>query len=124
MTQPLSILHLEDDPFIAELTHLELLRNNIECNWVTAESGSEFFEALDRQHFDVIISDLSVPGMDGYKAIEIAKSKCPDVPFVFVSGNDDTGVKARCLDSGAAGFISKDQLWRLVPALRSLRKMS
>jgi hypothetical protein len=122
--QTLNILHLEDDPFIAELTQLELQRNNIPCHWVTAETGQAFLAALDREHFDVILSDMSVPGIDGQRALQVAKTKCPETPFVFVTGNDDTTVIHRCLDSGAAGFINKDQLWRLVPAIRSLRKSS
>jgi CheY-like chemotaxis protein len=122
--QPLNILHLEDDPFIAELTQLELQRNNIPCHWVTADSGQAFLAALDREHFDLILSDMSVPGIDGQHALQVAKSKCPDVPFVFVSGSDDATMIHRCLDEGAAEFINKDQLWRLVPTLRSLRKFS
>lgn len=122
--EPLNILHLEDDPFVAELMHLELQRNNFACTCVTAETGSAYLAALEKQHFDVILSDMSVPGIDGRRALEVAKRKCPDVPFVFVSGNDDAEVVTRCLNAGAAGFINKDQLWRLVPTLRSLCKPS
>lgn len=121
---PLNILHLEDDPFVAELMQLELQRNNIACTCVTAETGSAFLAALEKQHFDVILSDMSVPGIDGRRALEVAKTKCPEVPFVFVSGNDDAEVITRCLDAGAAGFINKDQLWRIVPTLRNLRKLN
>ncbi len=121
---PLNILHLEDDPFIAELTQLEFMRNNIPCHWVTADSGAAYIAALNDQKFDVILSDMSVPGIDGARALQVAKTKCPGVPFVFVSGNDDSNVIHRCLDQGAADFINKDQLWRLVPAMRTLQLLS
>lgn len=120
MTQ-LRILHLEDDPFVAELAQLELARNNIHCTWINAENAEAFLNAIDRQQFDLILSDLSVPGMDGHRALAEARARSPHVPFVFVSGNDDAKEIKRCLSEGATDYIVKDQLWRLVPTLRELK---
>lgn len=114
------ILQIEDDPFIAELTQIELARQKIPCEWITADTGAAFAQALHEGGFDLIVSDFSVPGMDGRSALALAKKRAPDIPFVFVSGTSDAGVIAECLGAGAAGFISKDELWKLADVVRGL----
>jgi signal transduction histidine kinase/FixJ family two-component response regulator len=117
---PLHILHLEDDALDADLVRRELARLDAAPTWVNAASAHEFFAALEHQHFDAVLSDNSVPGIDGLRALELVRERRPDVPFVFVSGNPDPRWAEHCLEAGATDYVPKHQLWRLPSAYKRL----
>lgn len=56
---------------------------------------------------DLILLDLSMPGMQGFAGLAYLRASYPDVPVLVVSANDDPGVMRRCLEFGAAGFLPK-----------------
>ncbi|WP_026730856.1 ATP-binding protein [Fischerella sp. PCC 9605] len=114
----LRILHLEDDLIDAELIQLMLVKNGLECEILLAKTHSEYLAALDEGNFDLILSDSSVPGFSGQAAFETAQQKCPGVPFILVSATVNDREAAVYLDRGALDYISKNQLWRLVPTVR------
>ena len=114
----LRILHLEDDPIDAELIRLMLAKNGLECEILLAKMGSDYLAALDEDNFDLILSDSSIPGFSAQAALETAQQKCPDVPFIFVSAGINEQEATNYLRQGAVDYISKNQLWRLVPIIR------
>src|SRR5881392_2301573 len=75
-----------------------------------AEAGS-FDDAaalLDKESdTDLILLDLSMPGMRGFSGLMYLRAQYPTVPIVVVSANDDPAVIRRCMDFGASGFIPK-----------------
>lgn len=112
------ILHLEDDAFDAELIQRTLTKEAFvsEVRWVT--SCSEYLAALDTGAFDVILSDNGLPGMDGLGALQIARQKYPDVPFLFVLGHlGDAGSVERLKAAGATDCLLKSDLPRLAAAI-------
>jgi signal transduction histidine kinase len=71
----------------------------------------------------LILSDYSLPGFDGYAALSIAKAKCPDIPFIFVTGTMGEEVAIETLKNGATDYVLKHRLARLVPSVhRALRE--
>jgi DNA-binding NarL/FixJ family response regulator len=56
---------------------------------------------------DLILLDLSMPGMRGFSGLMYLRAQYPGVPVVIVSALDDPVVIGRCLDFGASGFIPK-----------------
>jgi len=69
------------------------------------------------------LSDYSLPGFNGHDALEIAKEKCPDTPFIFVTGTMGEEVAIETLKSGATDYVLKTRLSRLMPAVtRALRE--
>jgi DNA-binding NarL/FixJ family response regulator len=75
-----------------------------------AEAGS--FEDVTRQlergaEIDLILLDLSMPGVRGFSGLMYLRAQYPSVPIVVVSANDDPAVIRRCMDFGASGFIPK-----------------
>ncbi len=56
---------------------------------------------------DLILLDLSMPGVRGFSGLMYLRAQYPGVPVVVVSGNDDPAVIRRCMDFGASGFIPK-----------------
>jgi len=56
---------------------------------------------------DLILLDLSMPGVRGFSGLMYLRAQYPSVPIVIVSANDEPAVIRRCMDFGASGFIPK-----------------
>ncbi len=56
---------------------------------------------------DLVLLDLSMPGVRGFSGLMYLRAQHPGVPVVVVSANEDRGVMRRCVDFGASGFIPK-----------------
>jgi DNA-binding NarL/FixJ family response regulator len=75
-----------------------------------AEAGSfeEVAAQLDKGgEVDLILLDLSMPGVRGFSGLMFLRAQYPSAPVVVVSANDDPSVISRCMDFGASGFIPK-----------------
>jgi DNA-binding NarL/FixJ family response regulator len=75
-----------------------------------AEAGSfeEVPKLLDKLgEVDLILLDLTMPGVRGFSGLMFLRAQYPSVPVVVVSANDDPPVIRRCMDFGASGFIPK-----------------
>ena len=74
------------------------------------EAGSfdEVAKLLDKGgDVDLILLDLSMPGVRGFSGLMYLRAQYPSVPIVVVSANDDPAVIRRCMDFGVSGFIPK-----------------
>ncbi|VVB96970.1 Methyl sulfide methyltransferase-associated sensor [uncultured archaeon] len=124
MNKQLRILILEDDNADAELMEHELKKANFTFTSNRVETREAFLENLENFAPDLILADYTLPSFDGCSALRIAKEKCPDVPFIFVSGTIGEDFAIESLKSGATDYILKDRLSRLAPAVhRSLREV-
>ena len=75
-----------------------------------AEAGTfeEVGDLLERNgDFDLILLDLSMPGVRGFSGPMYLRAQYPGLPIVVVLGNDDPVVIRRCMEFGASGFIPK-----------------
>ncbi|MFC6670815.1 sensor histidine kinase [Marinobacterium aestuariivivens] len=124
MKDPLRILHLEDSTDDADLIQAALAAQGLPARVQLAVSRDDFLNALNSEGFDLILSDSSVPGFSGQAALALTRQQCPGVPFIFVSGYDDSDDK-QARDSGAeAAFVSKAALERLAPTIERALKAS
>jgi signal transduction histidine kinase len=114
---PLRILLLEDDPLDAELIEATLHSGGLKCTVRRVAGRQDFIAALDDAP-DVILSDYSLPGFDGFSALRLAVARNPEVPFLFVSGAIGEDRALETLRAGATDYVLKDRLERLVPAVR------
>ncbi|MDE3084893.1 MAG: response regulator [Verrucomicrobiota bacterium] len=121
--QPLRILLLEDSPPQAEMVDYVLRAEGLNFSLRRVESREDFQREIEQHPPDLILSDYALPNFDGYAALEIAKAKAPDVPFIFVTGTMGEEVAIETLKQGATDYVLKTRLSRLVPAaLRALRE--
>src|SRR5882724_7005912 len=118
MGSPLRIVHLEDDPKDAELIQAMLETEGIICHVIRVESQADFSASLEQGGFDLILADYTLPSFDGLSALKIALEKCPDVPFIFVSGTLGEEVAIEALKIGATDYVLKERLSRIVPSVR------
>ena len=121
--RPLQILSLEDDPQDAELIQALLEPEEFDFVLTRASTRAGFVDALDRGEFDLILADYTLPSFDGLSALKMALERCPDVPFIFVSGTLGEEVAIEALKIGATDYVLKTRLSRLVPSVhRALRE--
>ncbi|WP_017315561.1 sensor histidine kinase [Mastigocladopsis repens] len=114
----LAILHVEDNAFDAHRIQLVLAKDGWKVEAQVVKTCSEYIAAIEQGGFDLILSENAVEGFSGFSAFDIAQQKCPNVPFIFVSGNVNEEEAAAYLRTGAVDYISKEQLWRLAPIAR------
>jgi len=120
----MKILHLEDNPRDARLVSELLTEAFPDTEIVLTDSETSYREALAHGHYDIILSDFSLPGFDGIEALQIAHNAVPDTPFIFLSGNigEDRAIEA--VRAGAQDYVLKDRMKRLVTAIRHAVKES
>ncbi|MDB6111895.1 MAG: sensor hybrid histidine kinase [Pedosphaera sp.] len=116
--KPLQLLHLEDDPLDAEMLERILKAENLDCALTRVKTQPEFEAALEQGRFELIVSDYSLPTFDGLSALKLARKKCPEIPFIFVSGTIGEERAIESLKQGATDYVIKDRPSRLVPAIR------
>ena len=118
MRNPKRLLLLEDDCYDEELIRRRIKAEWPQCDVVCVQSEAEFKNALEEHPFDLIISDYVVPGFPGPSALAIARTICPGLPFLFVSGAIGDDVAVESLKAGATDYMLKDRLAKLAAAIR------
>jgi len=72
-----------------------------------AEGGEQALGILGESEFDLVLSDLNMPGMDGTALLRSIKSSRPDLPVVIITGYGTFHTEKRVMREGADGYISK-----------------
>lgn len=118
MDKKLHVLILEDVLTDAELAERELRKAYTDFSSKRVETKESFLKELESFGPDLILADYTLPSFDGLSALALAQEKCPDVPFIFVSGTLGEELAIETLKSGATDYVLKERLSRLVPAVR------
>ncbi len=114
----LKLLILEDVPFDVELIEREIKRAGIDFDSRVVEVEEDYINGIIEFKPDLILADQSLPSFDGFTALEIAKERCPGVPFIFVSGKIGEEVAVDALKMGATDYVLKGNLPKVVPAIQ------
>src|SRR5262245_18827545 len=117
MKPAIRVLHLEDDPADAHLVREHLRRSGLDALISVVASREAFDAALAGGGFDVVLCDYHLPRFDGLSALNLARARAGQIPFILVTGalGDERAVEL--LRSGATDFVLKDRLARLAPAI-------
>ncbi|MBD2022517.1 response regulator [Leptolyngbya sp. FACHB-36] len=114
----LRFLLLEDSLLDKELIQAVLDEGGLACELVRVQTRDEYLKAIATDHFDLILSDYSLPAFDGISALEIAREQCPDMPFIFVTATLGEELAIETLKRGATDYVLKQGLGRLVSSVR------
>jgi signal transduction histidine kinase len=115
--RPLRVLHVEDNPADSRLVDVELRRGGFDIVSYRVETAAAMRATLERESWDLVISDFSMPSFDARTALQVLREAGLDIPFLVVSGSVGEETAVEILKSGAADFIIKNNLARLVPAV-------
>lgn len=120
--RPLRVLVVEDSEDDALLLVSCLERSGFATDWQRVQSETELVAALV-QHWDLILSDYTMPGFTGVRALDLVRARDQDVPIIFVSGTLGEATAVEAMRKGAQDYVVKGNLARLVPAIeRELRE--
>ncbi len=101
------ILLVDDDPALLEALPLtvSLRMSNVEVH--TAASATEALTRLQQHPYDTIVSDIKMPGMDGFDLLAITSRQYPDIPVLLITGHGEHDLAIRALRGGAYDYILK-----------------
>jgi PAS domain S-box-containing protein len=116
------ILFVEDVPADVVIVNHELRKAGLAFCSRRVDSKDAFLSELRNNPPDLILSDHGLPCFDGFTALAIARDKCPDVPFIFVTNSLGEETTIATFEGGATDYILKKDISKLAPAvLRALR---
>lgn len=101
-SSPISLLMIEDDPDMRDLTEIALSRRGFHV--VTCKSPAEALQALETQRFDVIMTDLGFTQSSGWKLLRDLGERSA-APIAVLTGDRDA--RDAALRAGARAFFSK-----------------
>src|SRR2546426_7505327 len=116
MSKPLRLLIVEDSEADTLLLLHELRRGDYNPTFERVDTPAAMSAALDRQRWDVVVADFSMPHFNALAALELLRDRGLDLPFIIVSGTIGEELAVNALKNGAQDYIMKGNLRRLVPA--------
>ncbi len=119
MDKPLRILIVEDNNSDVEIEKRLLSKAGITFVDRIVETKEDFITELVEFKPDLILCDYSMPRFDGMRAILLRKELAPLTPFILVTGSMNEEVAVECMKAGADDYVLKQNLIRLVPAIKA-----
>jgi DNA-binding NarL/FixJ family response regulator len=104
----MNILVVDDHPLYRSGVVYALQNTGMAVNVVECSVLETAFQRLDEGlQADLIILDLQMPGYGGLDSVRAVRNRCPEVPVLVLSGNEDPAVVRECIELGAFGFVPK-----------------
>lgn len=102
---PLAILVVDDDMIIRQVVtrHLKLMDHDVDA----AGNGIEALAAIDRKRYDIVITDLQMPGMDGHELLVRLRQDQPLIRAIVMTSYVTLDAIMACLREGAFSFVTK-----------------
>lgn len=97
------ILAVDDEKPIVELLRLTLNRSGYQC--VGAYDGIQAANLIEREHFDLILLDVMLPGIDGFELMDYIRST--ETPVIFLTAKNAVSDRVKGLRMGAEDYIIK-----------------
>jgi len=105
MNTKLQVLVIDDDAVVGRSFDRVLSGKGYEVS--TALNGEQALETMENTDFDVVFTDIKMPGMDGLEVTERIKARCPWTPVVVITGYGTQANEVRASVLGANGFVRK-----------------
>lgn len=112
------LLLIDDEPCILDAL-AELLTDD-DINVTTATNGLEGLKILQKSSFDIVVSDVSMPHMDGLSMLSLARASGIFTPFVFFSASSDPRMVEKLKLMGASAVVNKPHFEKLSAEINSV----
>jgi two-component system, OmpR family, KDP operon response regulator KdpE len=102
----MKILVIDDEPDVIESVSLGFTLQWREVDVLGAETGEAGLDTIEREHPDIVLIDVGLPGMDGFEVLRQIRA-FSDVPVVMLTARDDAMDKVKGLELGADDYVTK-----------------
>jgi len=104
-TKTLKVLYVEDNKEVRDAI-LALLKNFFD-DIVVAEDGEHGFHEFNKNHFDLIISDIRMPKLDGIEMVKMIREISENIPVIVATAHKDTELLISCIEVGVTAYLLK-----------------
>jgi len=105
---PIRILHVDDDPGLAELVSSYLRKEDSQFEIVSARSASDGLEKLAATEVDCIVSDYDMPKQNGIEFLEAVREDHADLPFILFTAKGSEDVASDAISAGVTDYLQKE----------------
>ena len=125
MNQVLNILLVEDNEDDAWMIVREFEKAGVNVHSERVQSSAALNDALQREPWDLVISDYRMPRFSGMTALAIVRTRFRKLPFILLSGVIEERVANVAMMTGASAFAAKHDIQKLIPLVkRELKQVS
>ena len=103
----MKILVVDDEPDVANLVRMGIAYQRPEYEITEAHSGPDALERAAREPWDLVILDLTMPGVDGFTVLGALRGGGSDVPIIVLTARDAEQDRVRGLELGADDYVTK-----------------
>ncbi|EMA33882.1 response regulator [Haloarcula japonica] len=103
----ISVLHVDDEPGLAETAAGFLRHENEGFSVATVTSASEGLERLAEAAFDCVVSDYNMPEMNGIDFLRAVRATYPELPFVLFTGKGSEDIASDAISAGVSDYLQK-----------------
>lgn len=103
------VLFVDDELNVLNAIERIVRRRRQPWDMICVQSADEAVTVLNNKQIEAVVTDISMPGKDGFELLESIRSseQTKDIPVVILTGNDQSGIKKKALEMGANDFLSK-----------------
>jgi DNA-binding NtrC family response regulator len=105
MSQRNSILVVDDDTAVGTVLAAQLKQGGSEATWVG--SAEQALATMEKRAFDLVISDVRMPGLSGLELLEVLRTRSPDLPVILLTAHGTVPMAVEAMRKGAADFMTK-----------------
>jgi PAS domain S-box-containing protein len=105
LAKPCNVLLIEDN-IINQKVAVAML-TKIKCSVDVVENGHTALEKFANNHYDIVLTDISLPDIDGCEVTKLIRQQNKDIPIIALSAHTNLEIKRAAFDAGVNDFLSK-----------------